>query len=122
MSEYTNEKKAQKFDLLLEEYNRLMAYRHNLAGTVISNVESIMEERKIKQDTAVIFIQVDKKLDGQSIMAIQQEIARIDTIISFINSIIYGDEKTTFESSINNSYIKQDIENENNGTDTKQAS
>jgi hypothetical protein len=102
MSEYTNEKKAQKFDLLLEEYNKLMAYRHNLASTITKNVESIMEEKPIKQGSASVLIQVDRKLDPQSIASIQTEIIRIDAVISFINVVIYDDEKSIFDSKANN--------------------
>jgi|694.fasta_scaffold38826_13 hypothetical protein len=119
MSKYTNEKKAEKFNLLLEEYNRLMSYRHNLAGTVIRNIESIMEEKSIKQGEAYVLIQVDKKLDPQSITAIQAEIFRIDIVISFINAVIFDDEKSIFDSNANN--INQNPLNENTGQSTSQA-
>jgi hypothetical protein len=113
----TKEAKVEKFDGLMTEYYKLLAYRHSLAGMVISNIDSIMEERIIKQHS-ILLIQVDRKLDPQSIKTIQDEIKRVDFIISFLNNVIFGDEKVKFESKINDTYVNNNITNENEITGT----
>ena len=114
---FSKDTKVKKFEDLMTEYYNLLAYRHSLAGTVISNIDSIMEERKIKQH-AIMLIEVDRKLDPQSVKTIQDEIKRVDFIISFLNNVIFGDEKVKFESKINDTYVNNNITNENEITGT----
>lgn len=116
---FTKEMKVEKFDGLMAEYYNLLAYRHSLAGMVISNIDSIMEERKVKQH-AIMLIQIDRKLDPQSVKTIQDEIKRVDFIISFLNNVIFGDEKVKFESRINETYVNNNITNENEVTGTSE--
>ena len=97
---FTTEKKAEKFDELMAEFGNLISYRHNLAKTVFSNIESIVEENQTESG-GVVTKEVNKKFDITSLRNIQNEIARVDDLISFINNVIYGDRNTILESSIN---------------------
>ena len=97
---YTTEIKAIKFDEILAEYNRLVNYRHSLAGTILSNVESMIAELGVTGNDNIIVKQVNKKIDPESLRGIQAEIKRIDNVISFINSTVYGDENITFDSQL----------------------
>ncbi len=82
----TEEQKAEKFDELMTEYRRMLAYRNNLAGTIINNLETSVQKTLSAQ--GYILSEVIKKLEIHSMKNIQSEIARVDTIISFISSII----------------------------------
>lgn len=89
---FTTEKKADKFDEIMAGYGGLQSYRNNLAAVLISNKESYIEEEEIKSG-AVLTKQVDKQIGIDAMRNIQIEIDRVDTILSFINSVVYnGDE------------------------------
>lgn len=86
--ELTEEQKAllfkiEKFDKIIEEYKNLKSYRNSLAGTVLSNFECMNNESS-----------VDKKNDPESIRTIENEIANTDIILSFIDSIVFGQQTT----------------------------
>ena len=86
--ELTEEQKAllfkiEKFDKIIDEYKSLKSYRNSLAGTVLSNFECMNNEPS-----------VDKKNDPESIRAIENEIANTDIILSFIDSIVFGQQTT----------------------------
>ena len=109
---YTNELKAIKFDELMAEYSRLVLYRHNLAGTILSNVESMIKESTTLDTTTIM--QIDKKINPESLRSIHAEIKRVDNVISFINSVIYGDENIILDSQLDNTNTNED---ELTGTD-----
>jgi hypothetical protein len=90
---FTTEKKAEKFDELMAECGKLVTYKHNLSTTLISNVESMIDEQQDKE--------IDQQIDSKSLRGIQWEIARVNDLISFIYNTVYGDKNSTFESKIN---------------------
>ena len=75
--------KIVNFDKIIEEYKSLKSYRNSLAGTILSNFECMNNESS-----------VDKKNDPESIRCIENEIANTDIIISFIDSIVFGQQTT----------------------------
>lgn len=88
---YTIEKKAERFDEFMSEYSKFSDYRTNLAAMIISDTETSVEDIRTESGGYLIK-QVNKRVSPESVRAIQIEIDRVDTIISFINSILYGDE------------------------------
>ena len=107
---FTDERKAEKFNEILAEYQRLMVYRHNLAELVTSGMERVLEKIGGDAPGSHIYVPIVKKFDPDEIRKIQQEIVRIDLVTDFISSIIYEDGKT-IESSINPHNILKDNEN-----------
>lgn len=86
MTDYTVEDKVEKFDDIIVRYNELVAYRQNLAITAISGYEFFITEEE--ESGGVIFKKTDKIIRLESLIKIQIEIDRIDTILSFIESIL----------------------------------
>lgn len=98
MTDFSTENKAEKFDELMAEYNRLIQYRGNLVSIIFINTESTV--KKIIVEQGYILKEINESVRLDSLRNIQSEIARIDNIITFIGSIICGD-KNLLESKIN---------------------
>lgn len=79
--------KIEKFDEIIEQYKNLKSYRNCLASTIISNLENMYMASN-----------PDKKHDPESIRSIESELKNIDTVISFIDSIVF-EQQTKRESS-----------------------
>ena len=79
--------KAEKLDSILEEYKKLSKYRSNLYNIVIYNANpSIYESYKTPAGhTTREFI---KSISVEEIRKIKEEIDRVDSIISFIDSVV----------------------------------
>lgn len=70
----TDEKKIEKFEVLMSEYNRLQTYKHNLER-LATGTEAYKYEYEPEQ-----------------IRKIVQEIKNIEIVLSFINTVVYGDK------------------------------
>lgn len=109
---FTDERKVEKFNEVLAEYQRLTVYRHNLMSLITDGIEQVDE--KVEGDNPGSYINntTIKRLDPDKTRKIQQEIARIDAVTNFISSIIYEDGKTIQSDNQSDSQDKEEI-NEN---------
>lgn len=108
----TEEYKVKKFDEIIYEYQKLIAYRENLACVMSQGVDSIFENMRTESG-GVIQKETRNKFHPNDIRQMQQEIVRIDLITDFIKIIIHEGPVVVAQSKINED---DDYENQHNSS------
>ena len=114
---FTEQEKIEKFNELIEQYNSLINYRYSLQVMIssknvsfdiatLSNSEEVFFSSRHKHFLAIaqcfdiatlsnseeVFVTRRKKLTNEQIIAFQNEISSLNIIISWIESVILGEQ------------------------------
>lgn len=87
---FTEQEKIEKFNDLIEQYNSLINYRYSLQVMISS--KNVSFDIATLNNSEEVFVTRRKKLTNEQIIAFQNEISSLNIIISWIESVILGEQ------------------------------